>query len=130
MLDGNESKYIAGGAILLARQIIDSEIFKEKPADWLKIWLYILCRVNWYPVSNYDVGEAFLTVQGIADATNTSKDQVKRALIYLRKTHALRTTKSTRGFKVKVVNYSRFQDKNSYKKPTPRTTLTNLHRLS
>lgn len=39
-------KKINGGAVLWARQTIESEIFKNKPDKWFKIWFYIIARAN------------------------------------------------------------------------------------
>ena len=35
------------GFIHLHRKILDNPLFKDKPAAWFKIWIYILLRANW-----------------------------------------------------------------------------------
>ena len=47
---------IKGGYILLSRNIIESQIW-QKPPEYLKIWIYILSRVNWKKSKNNDIGE-------------------------------------------------------------------------
>src|SRR6266852_6270439 len=35
------------GYVRLYRKILENPLFKDKPAAWFKIWVYILLRANW-----------------------------------------------------------------------------------
>jgi len=88
---------IEGGAILVARQIIESEIFKWKSHAWLKIWLYFLAKVNWKDGKKLKRGQGYFKYEQIIDATGATKDQVKHCIEYLKEEKMIATQKATRG---------------------------------
>ena len=109
---------IEGGAILIARQIIESEIFVWKPPIWLKIWLYILAKVNWKDGKKLKRGQGLFKYENIMDATGATKSSVDHCLRYLKKEQMLATRKATRGMVVTVIKYEDYQDIDRYRSDT------------
>lgn len=105
---------IPGGAILISRQMIDSEIFYSKPSEWLKLWIYILCRVAFKTDKKYKRGELFLKYEWISESTGASKGQIDKFIRWAKSVDMISTRKSTRGFIVKVNNYGHYQQLDNY----------------
>ena len=110
---------IDGGYILLARNIIESEIWQKPPA-YLKIWIYILSKVNWKKSKKNDIGEELFNF------TKEKIPGVKLSQVYdfLRwaktvnsrdQTTQITTQKTTRGIRLKVTKYKYYQDVKNYK---------------
>jgi len=99
---------IDGGAILIARQVFESEIFMFKPAIWFKVWVYILGNVFWKDKGRLKRGQGYFTYKKIMDATGASRDQVKHCLEYLRLGEApmCATRKAPHGMVLTVLNLS------------------------
>ncbi len=112
-------KKIEGGYILLARNLIESEIWRKPPA-YLKIWIYILSRVNWKKSKENDIGEALfiftqekipgVKLSQIYDFLRWAKTGNSREL-----TTQITTQKTTRGIRLKVTKYAYYQDVKNYK---------------
>ena len=115
---------VNGGAILLARQIFESEIFIWKPAIWFKVWVYILGNVFWKDKGRLKRGQGYFTYKKIMDATGASRDQVKHCLEYLRLGEApmCATRKAPHGLVLTVLNYDRYQTVDTYRSPTESPT--------
>lgn len=107
-------KQIQGGATLWARQTVDSEIFYKKPAEWFKIWFYLVNRVAFKDDKKYKRGELFLKYEWICDATNTTKNQIDSFIRWAKSADMLTTQKTTRGMIVKIANYSKYQTLDNY----------------
>ena len=108
-----EENNIQGGCILLARQILKSEIW-NKPAEYLKIFIYILLKVN-HDNKLYPRGSNFFnfsqeTFYGITRA------QVDHFLRWAcsQNVKLLAKQKTARGIILKVNNYDRFQTMENY----------------
>lgn len=56
-----------------------------------------------------------MTYERIMDATKAKKTEVDHCIRWLKKSKMLATTKATRGFIVNILNYSLYQDLDSYK---------------
>lgn len=111
-----EEKKINGGYIYLAKQILDSDIFHEKPPEWLKIWIYILLSVNYENGRRFSRGTRYFcwdderrNLQGI------TKWQWHDCIRFLKKEKMITTQKTTRGNIIKVLQYERYQNPNLYK---------------
>lgn len=105
---------IEGGATLWARQIIDSEIFINKPDKWFKIWFYLVNKVSHKDTKKYKRGETFLHYDWICDNTNATKDQVKKCIGWLKESGMVSTRRSTRGVWLEITKYSYFQRLDNY----------------
>lgn len=117
---------IKGGYILLARNIIDSEIW-YKPPEYLKIWVYILSKVCWKETRKNPVGQELfnfrqekipgVTLNQIYEFLRWAKTLNPRDL-----TTQITTQKTTRGIYLKVNKYEYYQDPNNYISPTQKPT--------
>ena len=103
------------GAIVLARKVIESDVFFVKPDKWFKMWIFILCYVNHKDNDHFTRGENFFTYRQIMDATRATKDQCDKFLQWSRKSSMLATRKTTRGVIIKVIKYDIFQNFTNYK---------------
>ena len=117
---------IAGGYVLLARQLDSSDIIHEPPVV-RELWLYVLRKVAHKSQTKYDVncsrGEGFFRLDDIQEdlcwfvgyrKMKYSKPQLTKSLRRLRERNMIATTKATRGVFVKVLNYDYFQDPGNY----------------
>jgi hypothetical protein len=111
------------GYFVIARVLLESELWQDKPSEWLKIWIYILEKVNWQDGKRLERGEGYFnwTHEFKAIGKGISIDQVKRATSYFKKSAMIRTTKSTRGMRIKVLNYAKYQDFCNYTRTEERT---------
>jgi len=121
-------KKIDGGATIWARKTIDSVIFYDKPADWFKIWFFIVNQVNHKEYRKWGKGQGFMTYSQIMEKTKTTKNQVDMCFRFLKKEQMLTTQKTTRGMTVKVLNYQLYQDLNNYKNNVKTTQETKSKR--
>lgn len=119
------------GATVWARQTIESDIFYWKPDKWFKIWFYIVNRVSFEDGKLFSRSENFMTYEELEEATKATRGQVDSFIRWAKKEQMLTTRKTTRGFVVKVLNYAKYQDWETYKcdgKTTAKTKHTrNTH---
>lgn len=117
------------GFILVARKIIDSDIF-TKPPLYLKVWIYILSNAFHTDSGGIKRGEFITSIKEIQEACTyyvgyrkevPTKKQIYSILEYLRnpcerntKGTMIETTKVTHGMLIKVLNYSVYQDFKNY----------------
>ncbi len=115
---------IPNGAVIWARQTIDSAIFK-KPDKWFKIWFFMVCKANHKETKQFKRGQCFLSYALIMDGTGCTKSVIDHAIRWLKRCQMLVTTKATRGFIVTIVNYDTYQNLDNYsgdtKSDTPAT---------
>ena len=109
----NENK-IYGGAILLARQVIDSEIFTDKPDVWFKIWIFILAKANHETKGKFKRGQCFLKYDWIEKATRATRSEVDHCIRWLKSATMLATQKTTRGMIITVIKYDFYQTLDNY----------------
>ncbi|MCD7740514.1 MAG: hypothetical protein LUH11_04110, partial [Candidatus Gastranaerophilales bacterium] len=98
------------GFILLSRSVLQSEIWINKPAEWLKIFIYILLKVN-HKDEFFPRGSNFFNFsESVPPGTN--KNQCYNFLKWAKnpKIQILTTQKTTRGVIVKVNNYNDYQN--------------------
>ncbi len=103
------------GATIWARKTIESDIFFWKPAEWFKIWFYIVSKVNHKDTKQFKRGEGFFNFENEKKQICVSDDQIKKFLQYGRRLGMLRTKRSTRGTIVTVCKYALYQDLGTYK---------------
>jgi hypothetical protein len=112
-IDGSNKGYIR-----LHRKLLDHPLFSEKPIAWLKIWLYILLRVNWRESEfRPRQGESFVVPAGsmvtslekLATHAMLSKEHARRCLDYLVRTHAVTLQTTHHWTMVTVVNWAIYQ---------------------
>lgn len=107
---------IMGGFFLLARKFLSHELWIEKPPSWTKIWLYIIGKVNWEDNGKYLKGHGYFNFEKELKAIgpDITINNVYCFLKYARKEQMVSTVRSTRGMRVNVLNYIRFQDMQNY----------------
>jgi|SRR5690625_2317007 len=124
---------IPGGYILLSRKIIESEIW-DKPPLYLKVWVYILSKVQHTEYKKLERGQTHISIPELMEACSwyvgyrkekPTKDQIYNVIRWLRSgdeaVHEdetsptmITTTKATHGMLVEVCNYSFYQDSKNY----------------
>jgi len=108
------------GCILLARKILESEVWQTKPAWWLKVWIYILLKVSHKDNKYFKRGQGMFTRMEIfrdcrLSRARTSVKTVENLWRWLRKTSQITTQKTTRGIIISVVKYDDYQNIDNYK---------------
>ena len=131
---------IQGGYVLVARQIIDSEIW-QKPPLYLKVWIYLLTRAQYASYKGLEKGQLFVSIPELQKACAwkigyrtelPTKDQIFRILEWMRqvavqttnattKLTMIATTKATQGMLVDINNYGLYQEAQSYGRNTQST---------
>ena len=106
---------IPGGAVIWARQTIESEIFFYKPDKWFKIWFFITCKVNHKDNKLFKRGTNLITYRDIIDKTKATKNQIDKFIRWAKEQQMLTTTKTTRGMVVTICNYEYYQDFENYR---------------
>ncbi len=116
MADQDEA--ISGGYIILARKIVNSEIW-EKPVSWRAIWTHILLKVNWKDTARMKMGQGYfswpterLLLKGVTEK------QWANVLLWLKNKEMIKKHKSKLGCIITVCNYERYQDPSLYNKGT------------
>jgi hypothetical protein len=107
---------------MLARKIMDSMVWQEKPSWWLKVWLYILMKVNHSDNAQFKRGTNFFNTSTIFHDCalyneNIKERSVRNVISGFRKSHMIVCKKTTRGVIITVVNYDQYQDFTAYKSP-------------
>lgn len=122
----NEEK-IFGGCFQIARKIFNSDIWLNKPSKWKVIWIYILGNVSHSKNDKFEIGEGFFNFSKDRKliGNDISLDTIKKFVGWARGCLMIRTTKSTRGTKIKVLNFAKYQDIDNYRS-TKQSTLKAL----
>ena len=114
------------GAFQVARKLFESEIWLDKPLSWIVIWIFILGRVNHESNDKFQRGEGFFNFHLMVATNQLGKhitlDMVKKAIKYFKGKHMVTTHKSTRGMRIKVLNYHTYQTLDNYRS-TSKSTL-------
>jgi len=90
------------------RSIFISEIWL-KPAEWLKIWLYIIWNVNYQDSNLFPRWSNFFQYDEIARNCNCSYKTVENCLKFLKDRKQVGVKKKTRGVVLDVKNYELYQ---------------------
>jgi len=104
------------GATVWARKTIESDIFFWKPAEWFKIWFYIITKVNHKDTKPFKRGTNYFnwsneSIQLKKITGNSWHECIK----WLKSQKMITTQKTTRGIIITVCNYALYQDFNTYK---------------
>lgn len=123
---------IKGGYILQPRVFDESEAAHFPPAT-REVWLWLLRNVNWTDneKSKTPRGTGFFTFKQMQEGLSWSvgyrketysKTQLTKALRRLNEGSMTETMKTTRGIRVTIVNFDRYQDPNNYEGNTEGNT--------
>src|SRR5712692_1677981 len=106
------------GYVRLYRKVLENPLFKDKPATWFKIWIYILLRVNWREsVFRPRQGEPIIVPAGslvtslekLGTHAGLSKEHARRCLDYLERTQAVTLLRTHHWTMITVVNWAAYQ---------------------
>ena len=121
------------GYFMVSRNIFESPI-NDKPAEYLKVWLYLIGKAHFKDKGNLKRGEGFTSIDEIAEhlsyykgftKVKPSRKKVWGIIDWLRRTDEgnnegddkgtmIVTTKVTHGFTYKVLNYDIYQSVEYY----------------
>lgn len=106
----------SGGAFQVARQIFDSEFWTTKPASWKIIWIYMIGKVRHNTDNGFERGEGYFnfTKEAKQIGIDITTDMIKKFCQYARNNGMIDTSRSTRGIRIKVLNYNEYQTLNNY----------------
>jgi len=113
---------VLGGFTMWARQTLENEIFYKKPAEWFKIWFYIINKVNHTENKQFKKGQGFFKYEWIAESCAVSKTQIDHCIRWLKVATQIATQKATRGLVITVLNYDTYQSLQTYKSDTKSDT--------
>ena len=118
---------IKGGYILFARSTLDSELM-DKPPLYTKLWLWMLLRANFKDSEQLGRGQLLTTIDEMREAMahkvgfsmkRPSRDEIRSAYSFFRSSEMIRTSKTTRGMIITILNYEKYQDPKRYEAHTP-----------
>ncbi len=124
---------IHGGCILIARKIVESEIW-DKPPLYIKVWIWLLQAAQHSDYKGLKRGQLHTTIEEIQEGVSwysgyrkekPTKDQIYQIINWLRKDCGggngsndnptmVTTTRATRGLLVTIDKYGFYQDINNY----------------
>ena len=106
------------GYIRLHRKLLEHPLFKDKPAAWLKIWLYILLRANWResdfrPRQGESIvvpaGSLITSLEKLGTHAGLSKEHARRCLEYLERTHSVTLQRTHHWTMITIANWAAYQ---------------------
>lgn len=108
------------GCILTARKVLKSDIWIKKPSWWLKVWEYMLLKVNHKENEQFKRGQNFFSREQIHDECKLYLDGIKAVTVdnvvrWLRSTRQITTQKTTRGIIITICNYDYYQNLSNYR---------------
>jgi hypothetical protein len=112
-IDGSNKGYIR-----LHRALLDTALFKDKPAGWLKIWIYLNLRANWRestfrPRQGETIvvpaGSLITSLDKLGTHAALSKEHARRCLDYLERTHAVTLLRTHHWTMVTIVDWEAYQ---------------------
>lgn len=114
-MENKTENLIEDGFIIIARKSLGSNLW-EKPSDYLKIWIYILMKVNHKDNFNFKRGENYFNwTDDLKNLKGIKKNTLYHCLKWLKFAKQIATQKTTRGMVLKVNNYEFYQDIKNYK---------------
>lgn len=113
---------------------MDSLIWMEKPSWWLKVWEYILFKVNHAPNKRFQRGQNFFNRGMIyydccLYNENVKEGSIKNVIDWLKKEKMITTQKTTRGMILTVLNYETYQSQKEHRKDTVNPMGRNTERI-
>jgi hypothetical protein len=119
----NKEPLIPGGYVLKARKILESKIM-NKPPLYSKLWDWMLLKAN--HVDGYKGlkrGQFFTKISDMQEAMSwyagwrkitPSRDEIRNCYEAFREATMITTAKTTRGFKITICNYDKYQNPENY----------------
>ena len=122
----NEQNELHDGAFQTARKLFESDVWLYKPAQWAKIWIYIFGHVNHKSQKGFVRGEGYFNFSNEIRriGIDVSYDQIRSLIKYAKLARMITATKTTRGIRIKVINYEKYQTLDNYRTATETATKT------
>jgi hypothetical protein len=111
------------GCFQVARSLFNSDIWLDKPAWWIKVWIYLIGRANHNDNKLFKRGQFFTSLDEIYYKCRLNKEGIKKittdnVVKHLREHQRITTQKTTRGFIINIINYKLYQTLDNYKSYT------------
>ena len=110
------------GAFFLARKAFESEIWRNKPSSWWKIWCFILGSVQHADYKELKRGQGWFNFREIIRQKAIGQDitypMIDMFMRFAKSTIMLTTQKTTHGVIVTVGKYDLYQKIDTYKNDT------------
>lgn len=117
-----DSPIIPDGSFIVARKIFESDLWERKPAEWVKIWLYILGHVHHTDYKELKRGQGYFNMRKLsrlgAFGERITYPMIDHFLRYAKDAGMLAKTKATHGTLITVCNYNLYQSLSNYKSET------------
>lgn len=109
------------GAFYIARKSFESDLWRNKPSAWWKIWCFVLGSVQHADYKEIKRGQGYfnfteLVKMGVLG--DTTINQVEKFIKYAKWAEMIKTVKATHGMFITVLHYNQYQDTNTYKSGT------------
>jgi len=120
------------GYVRIYRKMLENPLFTDKPAEWFKLWIMILLRVNWRPsVFRPHAGESVeipagsmvTSLEKLAHTGELTKEQARKCLDYLERTHVITLQRTHHWTKISVLNWRTYQQVDDAPEHTPEHTV-------
>lgn len=96
--------------VKLHRKIQCSPIW-QKPPEWRLVWIHILMNVQYQDNGIYKAWEGYFTYWEIASNLRVKCKSVENCLRWLKQEAQVEVEKTTRGNKIRVLNWGKYQSK-------------------
>lgn len=117
-----DKQFVPGGAFLIARKSFESDLWRNKPMAWWRIFQYIIGHVQHKDFKELKRGQGYFNFSELARekafGRGVSANSVEHCLLHLRKAESITSKKATWGTLVTVLNYNLYQDLNNYESGT------------
>jgi hypothetical protein len=132
----HKAAMITGGYVLQPRIIKNSEI-AHAPPHVREIWFYLIREANHKTNNVCKRGELIRSYRDIQEALHWyvgwrkekyKKHQCEIAMKWLTKRHMVATRKTTRGLRIKILQYNKYQDPKNYEKDRERQTTDTINK--
>jgi len=98
-----------GGWIRIWRKIMENDIWINKPATWLKLWMLMLMKAN-YEDGNIKRGQVLLNYSIVkTNIPDMTYGAFRSALSWLKRTAIIHTHRRTRLVLITILNYNTYQ---------------------
>lgn len=123
MKDQKSTGQISKGAFIVSRTVFESELWKNKPAAWWKIWTYILGNVQHKPYKSLKRGQGYFNFTKLCEkkaiGCDVTVNKIESFIKYAKRSNIIKASKATHGIFITICNYNLYQELSNYSdKPT------------
>jgi len=96
------------GWVAIDRNVLESPIW-EKPAAWIKVWLWLKCTAAWRDTETYKAGQLHSTYNP-TQLPGVSPKEYRRAIAWLEDSSLIKTQRERYGFLITILDTKPTQD--------------------